>query len=196
MIVYVLQLHKGKYYVGKTDDVLRRWNEHVDGRFGAAWTKLYPPEDIIETVNDTGFTELAYTLKYMKEYGIDNVRGAEYCSNQLSKQQLQTIYSHIYSEDGRCFNCGGEHYVKNCHYVQSWWRRLFSCWNKEKNNDDYMLLEESENDDKIVNFGKYRGLTYKEVYRRNRGYCRWILAQTSNYKEFVSFQDWLRKKEV
>jgi predicted GIY-YIG superfamily endonuclease len=38
--VYVLQLEDGKYYVGKTADLPKRFKEHREGN-GAAWTINY-----------------------------------------------------------------------------------------------------------------------------------------------------------
>lgn len=38
--LYVLQLENGKYYVGKTNDITRRYNEHKEGK-GCEWTKIH-----------------------------------------------------------------------------------------------------------------------------------------------------------
>jgi putative endonuclease len=45
--IYVLQCEKGKYYVGKTTDVMRRFEEHRSGK-GSAWTNKYKPLKLME----------------------------------------------------------------------------------------------------------------------------------------------------
>ena len=43
--VYVIACEGGSYYVGHTDNIPRRWREHVSGK-GADWTKKYKPRYI------------------------------------------------------------------------------------------------------------------------------------------------------
>lgn len=45
--IYTLALKDGYYYVGKTIDPDRRFNEHFSDK-GAVWTKLHPPVSVIE----------------------------------------------------------------------------------------------------------------------------------------------------
>ena len=80
--LYVLKLEQGKYYVGITSRTPEaRFEDHVNG-CGAEWTKVYKPIKIVQTV-DLGVTtyerteayENKVTRRYIKEYGIDNVRG-------------------------------------------------------------------------------------------------------------------------
>ena len=40
IMIYVLQLTQGKFYVGKSDNIPARFQAHLDGR-GCEWTKLY-----------------------------------------------------------------------------------------------------------------------------------------------------------
>ena len=40
--IYVLKLQGGRYYVGKSQDVIGRYKQHMDGK-GSAWTKKYKP---------------------------------------------------------------------------------------------------------------------------------------------------------
>ena len=39
--IYILKLEGGNYYVGKTDNPTKRYQEHVEGK-GSAWTKKWP----------------------------------------------------------------------------------------------------------------------------------------------------------
>ena len=38
--IYILKLQFGRYYVGKSDNVQKRYNEHCVG-YGSAWTKQF-----------------------------------------------------------------------------------------------------------------------------------------------------------
>lgn len=78
MYIYVLKLQNNKYYVGKTDNLKRRLNQHIRGN-GATWTKLYKPIDIIDLMEEEDNTEKDITLKYMQIYGCENVRGYCWC---------------------------------------------------------------------------------------------------------------------
>jgi len=40
--VYVIECEGGSHYIGQTDDIPRRWKEHIEGR-GTSWTKRHPP---------------------------------------------------------------------------------------------------------------------------------------------------------
>ena len=39
---YAIECQGGSLYIGQTDDLRRRWKQHVDGK-GAEWTKAHPP---------------------------------------------------------------------------------------------------------------------------------------------------------
>ena len=40
--IYILRLQGGRYYVGKSDNVLDRYQQHYNGN-GSAWTNKYKP---------------------------------------------------------------------------------------------------------------------------------------------------------
>ena len=42
MNIYILKLKGGRYYIGKSDNVIKRYEQHVNG-YGSAWTKKYKP---------------------------------------------------------------------------------------------------------------------------------------------------------
>ncbi len=84
--VYVLKLTNGKYYVGLSKNVDKRFDMHRNGK-GAKWTKLYTPIRIIERVATpyysyklAGPLEDKKTIQLMKKYGKENVRGGIYCA--------------------------------------------------------------------------------------------------------------------
>ena len=88
--LYVLRLTGGKYYIGKTDDVLKSYEEHLAGS-GSAWTRLYPPVAIVKT-EPTG-NEDATVIEYMRIYGLDNVRGGTY-SDEVLPDTVLLMFQH------------------------------------------------------------------------------------------------------
>jgi predicted GIY-YIG superfamily endonuclease len=114
--VYVLRLQHGKYYVGKTDDVQRRFQQHQNGR-GSGWTQKYPPIAIEKTYPRAGpFDEDKVTKEYMAKHGIDNVRGGTYVSVELDEYQTEVLKQEIWSATDCCTRCGRKgHFVKDCY---------------------------------------------------------------------------------
>jgi len=76
--VYVWELDEGKYYVGWSENLSRRLDEHISEE-GAVWTKKYSPISIVEILRGDKNIEKQKTLQYMKENGFENVRGAGWC---------------------------------------------------------------------------------------------------------------------
>ena len=75
--IYVLRLISDKYYVGKTRDLNTRINQH-QAHTASAWTTKYPTIDVFQTYLGDAYDEDKYVIKYMGEYGIENVRGSSY----------------------------------------------------------------------------------------------------------------------
>ena len=114
--LYALRLEHGKYYIGKTTrDVDTRFAEHIEGN-GSAWTSLYPPIEVMETVSNIDeFDEDKYVKIYMKTYGIGNVRGGSYSGITLSDNQVSVLQQELRGAADTCFGCGQPgHYVKDC----------------------------------------------------------------------------------
>ena len=81
--LYVLYLEDDKYYIGMTSNVNPKNRINMHGTLmGAQWTLLHRPIEIIDII-DLGFVskeeaerkENDLTLAYMREYGMQNVRG-------------------------------------------------------------------------------------------------------------------------
>ena len=102
--IYVLACEMGKYYVGQTKNVARRFIQHKHG-YGAAWTALNPPIALVECIPSSEIAtnakdaELLYTKKYMAEYGIENVRGAAHSQVILSEASKQTLYRYLHTSN-------------------------------------------------------------------------------------------------
>jgi|GEM_PF-2055320 len=93
---YALELESGKYYVGVSSDYKKRLEQHFNGK-GSVWTKLYKPIKVLEIVEADDFTENNLTLEYMSTYGIENVRGAAYCSIKLDANVIKVLKKQISS---------------------------------------------------------------------------------------------------
>ena len=114
--IYVLRLKGGKYYVGKAENVERRFQEHVSGS-GASWTRIHKPIAIEKTIqNASAFDEDKITKEYMAKHGIDNVRGGTYVTNVLDENQMESLNQEIWQAKGLCTQCGrAGHFVRDCH---------------------------------------------------------------------------------
>lgn len=113
--LYILQLEHGKWYVGKTNDVVKRYTEHKTGK-GSEWTKLYRPIKMFQTRAITSEDdETNVTKEYMKKYGMDNVRGGPYCQIVLPDFVRKTLELEQKSKSDACYLCGGfDHFLKDC----------------------------------------------------------------------------------
>ena len=97
--IYVLRLHNDKWYVGRTGNVERRFEQHMNGD-GAKWTFLHKPINIHETRDIiTEDDEDMITREYMKQFGIYNVRGGKYCSVEFKSFNIRDIKNDIEKEE-------------------------------------------------------------------------------------------------
>lgn len=117
--LYVLLLEGDNYYVGITRNPNRRFGEHFSGN-GSKWSKLHSPISVIsrEEVLDEDIAkvhERILTLKYMKEYGINKVRGAGYPQVILPEATKRSIRKKL---DHGCFICFDlNHWAHQCPYI-------------------------------------------------------------------------------
>ena len=121
--IYVLELEESKYYVGKSSKPLSRTGEHLISNIrgdascsGAAWTEMYKPIKILRViVSYDEFDEDLYTFRYMKEHGIDNVRGGSFCELNIPRENIATLGKMLAGAGDRCYFCGGhDHYIAAC----------------------------------------------------------------------------------
>jgi predicted GIY-YIG superfamily endonuclease len=117
--VYVLELEHNKWYVGKTFDLMARFDSHrqIEGTSkGATWTAFHKPLKAVRVIETTSlFDEDKYTKQYMALYGIDNVRGGSYVTTTLSPQQVELLCRELRGAQDCCLRCGSpNHYVIKC----------------------------------------------------------------------------------
>jgi len=113
--VYILKLINNKYYVGRSSNVAKRFNDHLNGT-GSFWTKKYKPINIEKVVENVSlFEEDKVTKEYMYKYGIDNVRGGSYVRERLAPYELKLIRKEIFAAHDLCIRCGSnKHFIKDC----------------------------------------------------------------------------------
>jgi len=114
--IYVLRLEGGRYYVGKSDNVMNRYQQHLTGN-GSAWTRKYKPISLEKAIeNVSSFEEDKVTKEYMSKYGIDKVRGGSYVEIELSEFHTDALKMEIWAAKDLCTQCGRSgHFVKDCH---------------------------------------------------------------------------------
>jgi predicted GIY-YIG superfamily endonuclease len=84
--IYILLLESNKYYIGKTKKPKFRIDKHFKSNT-TAWTSKYKPIKLVEIIHlEDSFDEDKYTLRYMKQYGISNVRGGSFSQVRMSKE--------------------------------------------------------------------------------------------------------------
>lgn len=140
LFIYILQLEKGKYYVGKTTNPNFRLNNHFNND-GSEWTKKYKPIRLIELKpNCDNYDEDKITRQYMDKYGIHNVRGGSFVSLKLDNETINFLEKMSNGTNDKCFNCGKKgHFVKDC--IES------QCYNVDYDNDSGIEENEIEEDE-------------------------------------------------
>ena len=113
--LYVIQCEKGKYYVGKTVDVMRRFEEHKNGK-GSAWTSKYKPIKLIECHPMTSeHEENNVTKDMMKKYGIEHVRGGTFTQVTLPDAVVSVLQMEIRGTADMCYKCNlVGHFANRC----------------------------------------------------------------------------------
>ena len=113
--IYILKLEGDKYYIGKSGNVDRRFQDHMSGN-GSAWTRVHHPIEIEKVIpNTSAFDEDRYVKEYMALHGVDNVRGGSYVTIELSAEQKEFLKREIWGAQDLCARCGeAGHFIRQC----------------------------------------------------------------------------------
>ena len=117
--VYILELAQGRVYVGHSQDMRRRIQQHMAGQ-GSAFTKAFPPTGVIlpRLGCVSGSAEAAErdeTLRYMFLRGIPLVRGWRYVRVSMPDEELQDAEENIRELFDLCRRCGHPgHFITHC----------------------------------------------------------------------------------
>jgi hypothetical protein len=97
-MIYSILLQNNKYYVGFTKSSTGfRFQQHIAtvNAKTPIWIQLYRPIRVLEFRVGDRTDENRLTLEYMKEYGIQNVRGGAYCSITLNVIHITSLYKEV-----------------------------------------------------------------------------------------------------
>ena len=113
--IYVIKQEGERYYIGVTNNIKKRYNEHITGN-GSIWTKTYKPVSLEKCeIKKYKYEEDLTTLEYMNKYGIEKVRGGSFCQLILPNVEKNVIEKILKHEENKCFKCNKTgHYVKEC----------------------------------------------------------------------------------
>ncbi len=111
--IYIGTCEEEKYYIGHTDNPTKRLSDQITGK-GSRWTKKYKIKEFRIFLGKRS-DEDKYTIEYMAQYGIENVRGGTYSNIKLDDVQIEMATKQCATINDNCFLCNQPgHFVKNC----------------------------------------------------------------------------------
>lgn len=173
--VYVIQCNnKNKYYVGKSENIENRINQHKSGD-GAKFIKnnggVYKQIDLLthNNTDDLGLREQQETLAQMLVHGFNNVRGWEFTSSvDLTYEECVSIKTLILGSGDFCRKCGSsEHFIKDCeNKKEDWLIELENCMEQPKKKEENIFKSIINNKKNIITDFEL------EFAKTNRGKCK------------------------
>jgi putative endonuclease len=67
VIVYIIATHYGTYYTGITNNLVRRWKEHKEGK--SSYLSKFKPKEVIHTETFNNRKDAARKERYIKKVG-------------------------------------------------------------------------------------------------------------------------------
>lgn len=113
--LYCLLLEGGHYYVGKSNNVEVRLDDHHKN-VGSEWTMLHKPVSVCEIRhNCDDWDEDKFVKQMMALHGVDKVRGGTYSQTVLPLFVKELLVREIRGATNRCFRCGAsDHFASRC----------------------------------------------------------------------------------
>lgn len=199
--IYVLLCAGNRYYIGKTDRPIQdRVEEHFSHN-GSEWTRKYKPIKVIEIIqNADDFDEDKYTKQYMKEHGIDRVRGGTYTQIQLPEFSIKSLEKELCNASDLCFRCNRPgHFANQCYATNKSRHQpisdTFDVWCCEYCNKEFRTYYAAEKHEQICTGTEVKSYGYNG---RNPNTC-YRCGRTGHYANecFASTHAkgyWLQKK--
>jgi hypothetical protein len=200
--IYILKLENNNYYVGKSNNVQKRFQQHLSGN-GSSWTQLHKPLEIIKVIpNVSVFEEDSQVKELMSIHGINKVRGGSYTQIELSQIEKLTLQKEIWNAQDACTRCGRyNHFVKDCYaskdinnnkiddlddlcdeYVVWCCEYCDKEYYDEKDCEQHEILcnKLKNNNSKYSRYSRYNNSKYNSCYRcgRNNHYINDCYAST------------------
>lgn len=125
--IYCLSLENNKYYIGKTENIKFRLEDHFTSN-GSEWTCIHTPLSLHKIWYDCDdFDEDKYTKIMMSKFGIENVRGGSYSQIILPKHITDILQNEIRGAENKCYRCGNpDHFVKDCPLKSH--KKIITCY--------------------------------------------------------------------
>jgi len=167
--IYILKLKDNKYYIGKTDNLEKRKEAHMNGT-ASSWTKKYKPVSVEKIIpNASIYDEDRYVKEYMYKYGIDNVRGGTYVTEELDEVARYSLQKELWGANDCCTQCGRKgHFVKDCKYKKDVNGEDISFqWECDYCNN---LFEDYNQCEKHEEICKYNNVKHQIIYTQKSTY--------------------------
>jgi hypothetical protein len=116
--IHILSLYKNKFFIFESSDddkysVINKLIKESD------WLKEYPFKSIIQD-NLTSYDVNLWTLKYMYQFGISNVRGGKYNTFILSDDTIKELKYLINNFLTICSLCGKYNFHIRYYYINGY----------------------------------------------------------------------------
>ena len=86
LFTYVLLLNNGNFYVGSSNNLFTRFNQHIyDLDYSSKWVRHHGPVvRVVEVIRNSSLDDEVYkTLEFMEMFGYQSVRGAHWTTVEL-----------------------------------------------------------------------------------------------------------------
>lgn len=166
--IYVLLCSGNRYYIGRTDRPIQERIEEHFSQNGSEWTRKYKPLKVIRVVHNADqFDEDKYTKQYMKEYGIDRVRGGTYSQINLPEYSIKSLEKELCNASDLCYRCNRPgHFANQCYAITQvqigTYTDVWSCVICNKDFNTYHAAKKHEE--------KCLATTHQNTYRGDKCY--------------------------
>lgn len=91
-ILFIIKCQEDKYYLGLANNFVSIFFQHLENLGNIEWMNIYKPIELVYIEHFFTYEMLNFcVIRYMRYYGIHNVRGGDYCNVILDLKQLNEI---------------------------------------------------------------------------------------------------------